>query len=210
MLKVFRAIAAAMLLAGVFLALKYAPPIAGPDGEYLGEAFRIVYFHVPSAWISFLMFFLSFAASIAYLVKRNERVDHYAAAFAEVGLVFATIVITTGPIWARAAWGTFWTWEPRLTSFLVLWLMYLGYAILRRTIAEKGVRARTSAVLSIVAFLDVPIVFFAIHLWGSVSHPKPGPDFFGDPAIRLTVQVNLAALLVTAGYFAAKRARIND
>ncbi|MEK8023088.1 MAG: cytochrome c biogenesis protein CcsA [Candidatus Hydrogenedentota bacterium] len=199
---------AAVMLAGVFLFLEYAPPMAGPDGEYLGEAFRIFYFHVPAAWVSFLMLFASFVASIGYLATRSARWDRWAAATAEVGWVYATIVITTGPIWARAAWGTYWTWEPRLTSFLVLWLMYLGYILLRSSIDDPERRARFAAVLSIIAFLDVPIVFFSVKIWGAIGHPVPNIGFFRDPVIRTTFLANVFAFLLAAVHLAAKRARL--
>ena len=200
-----RHVAAASLLAGIFMSLGYAPPMAGPDGTPLGDAFRIFYFHVPAAWISFLCLFVSFVAACGYLRNRSPRWDALSAATAEAGWIFASIVITTGPIWGRAAWGSYWTWEPRLTSFLVLWLMYLGYLFLRTAIDDPEKRARYSAVLSIVAFLDVPVVFFSIKIWGAIGHPTSGGGFFSDPAIRNTVFANTAAFLILAFYFARKR-----
>lgn len=208
-MKILRAVSYLGLFAGVFLFLAYAPPMAGPEGEYLGESFRIFYFHVPSAWISFLLFFGSFASSITYLATRSERWDRLANACTEVGWIFATIVLITGPIWARAAWGVWWNWEPRLTSFLVLWLLYLGYLVLRRTIDDREKSARVSAALSIIAFLDVPIIIFAIHIWGSVGHPTPSGEFFKDPAIRFTIQANFAALALMAAYLTTKRCTSN-
>lgn len=201
---------AAMLLGGIFLFLEYAPPMAGPDGEYLGEAFRIFYFHVPAAWVSFVMLFASFVASIVYLATRSPRWDRGAAACAEVGWIYATIVITTGPIWARAAWGTYWTWEPRLTSFLILWLMYLGYILLRSSIDDPERRARFAAVLAIVAFLDVPIVFFSVKIWGAIGHPVPNIGFFRDPVIRNTFVFNIIAFQAAAIHLASKRAVIEE
>lgn len=199
-------ISAALLLAGVFMFMGYAPPMADSEGQYLGEAFRIFYFHVPSAWVCFVALFVSFVLSIAYLINRKPGCDRYAAACAEVGWVLATIVITTGPIWARAAWGRYWTGEPRLMSFLILWLLYLGYIVLRGSIEDRERRARYCAVLSILGFLDVPIIFFAIKIWGQLSHPMPNIGFFRDPNIFIPLLVNIAAILVTAFYLVMKRA----
>lgn len=187
------------------MALGYAPPMMGPDGTPLGEAFRIFYFHVPAAWMSFLFLFVSFVSSLMFLARRRLVDDARAAAAAEVGWVFASIVITTGPIWGRAAWGSYWTWEPRLTSFLVLWLMYLGYLIMRAAIDDPERRARYAAVLSVIAFLDVPIVFFAIKLWGAIGHPTSGGGFFQDHAIRNSVFANTTAFLILGTYFLRKR-----
>jgi heme exporter protein C len=203
-----RAITAFLLLAGVFFTLGVAPPMAGPDGVYLGEAFRIFYFHVPAAWCSFLSLFVSFVASIGYLWKRTPGWDAVAVAGAEVGWVLAGIVITTGPIWGKAAWGAWWIWEPRLTSFLVLWLLYLGYLVLRKAIEEPDRRARYAAILSIIAFLDVPIIYFSIRLWGSIGHPAPGGGFLQDPVIRTVLLANVAAFMTATGYFIARRAAL--
>lgn len=207
--QVLRAATAVSLVIGIFMFLSYAPPMAGPDGESLGEAFRIFYFHVPSAWVSFLALFLSFVASAVYLVKRTRRWDRIAAASTEVGWVFATIVIITGPLWAKAAWGAYWTWEPRLTSFLVLWLLYLSYLFLRLSIEDPSRRSRYCAILSIVAFLDVPLIFYSIKLWGSIGHPPPNYGFFRDPVIRTAVLTNTAAFTLTMIYLIRKRMEVD-
>lgn len=196
---------AILLLAGVFALLGYAPPIYDAEGNYLGESFRIFFIHVPAAWTSFVTFFGCFVFSGIYLIKRKPGYDVIAAASAEVGFVFASIVLVTGPIWARAAWGTFWTWEPRLTTMLILWLLYLGYLLLRYSLDPGSRRAVVSSVLGIFAFLDVPLVMFAIHLWGAKSHPTPGVGFFEDPRLAGVVYLNFIAFLTTAAFFVAKR-----
>lgn len=202
---VHRGIAVAALLAGIFMLLGYAPPIIGPDGAYLGESFRIFFFHVPAAWVSFLLFFAGGVYAGLYLWKRGEEFDRSSAAAVEVGWVFATIVIVTGPIWAKAAWGVYWTWEPRLTSFLILWLSYLGYLVLRQAIEEPEKRALFSSALAIVSFLNIPLVIFSIRIWGAKGHPSPGGGYFADPALRVTIFANIAAFLLTAAYLFRKR-----
>ena len=135
------------------------------------EVQKIFYFHVSSAFTSFLAFAVTCVCSIIYLVKRNFKADLIAANSAELGLVFATIVLTTGPIWAKSSWNTWWNWEPRLTSTLILWLTYAGYFILSNS-ASSAQKKRFSAVFGIVAFLNVPIVYYSVKLWQSSSlHP---------------------------------------
>ncbi|MEK7752238.1 MAG: cytochrome c biogenesis protein CcsA, partial [Acidobacteriota bacterium] len=143
-----------------------------PDEAAQGAIFRIIFFHVPAAWTSFLCFFAAFVCSILYLAKRNLRYDAVALAATEVSLAFAAGNLITGMIWGRIIWGIWWTWDARLTSMLICWLLYAGYLMLRRAVEEPSQRARISAVLSIFAFVDVPIVFFSIKWWRT-QHPQP-------------------------------------
>lgn len=207
---VLQRLLAIAMVGGLFMALSYAPPMMGPDGVPLGEAFRIFYFHVPAAWTASLLFLASFIASIGYLSTRNPRWDFAGGACAEVGWVMSTIVLTTGPIWGRAAWGHYWTWEPRLTSFLILWLMYGGYLVLRNSIDDPGKRARYSSVLSIVSFINVPIVFLAIKMWGSIGHPKSGGGFFSDPNIRNALLANVIVYLFAAIYLVRRKMEVQS
>ncbi len=201
-------VAWAAAAAGVWMLLFYAPPLINPaTREPLGEAFRIFFFHVPAAWVTGVALLGSFLCSIVYLVRRTAAWDYWAAALAETGWILSTIVLISGPIWAKAAWGTYWTWEPRLTSFLVLWILYLAYLMLRNGIDDPEKRARYSAVLGIVAFLDIPLIFFSIKLWGSIGHPPPNYGFFKDPLIRNTILANTGAFLLLAAHFASSRAR---
>ena len=134
------------------------------------EVQKIFYFHVSSAFTVFLAFGVTCVCSVLYLIKRQEKFDLLAVASAELGIVFCTIVLTTGPIWAKYAWNTWWNWEPRLTSTLILWLMYIGYFILRSALPDEKKRVY-SAVLGILAYLDVPIVYFSVELWKDKLHP---------------------------------------
>ena len=125
-----------------------------PTEKTMGVVQRIFYFHVPVAWVSFLAFFVIFIGSIFYLWKRDEKWDMLAHSSGEVGFVFTTLVLTTGPIWAKPAWGTWWTWDVRLTSALVLWFIYLAYLMVRSFTADEERGARFAAVVGIVGFVD--------------------------------------------------------
>ncbi len=150
---------------GFYMALWYAP-----QEKTMGDAQRIFYFHVPSAWIGFLAFFVVFVASILFLWKRERKWDALALSAAEIGVVFITLVLLTGPLWAKKAWGAFWVWDARLTTSLILWMIYIGYLMLRST-AETERRARFAAVLAIVGFLDVPLIYISVQLWRTM-HPQ--------------------------------------
>ncbi len=143
-----------------------------PSDVSQGVAQRIFYYHVPTAWVSFLGFAISLVYSVLYLRKRNLRHDSLAAAYAIAGWVFTTGVIITGPLWAKPIWGDFWNWsDQRLISFFILWLAYAGYLLMRTGMPDPHKRARFSAVLAIVAFIDVPLVYLAIRIWNTPSHP---------------------------------------
>jgi len=143
-----------------------------PDEINQGAIYRIIYVHVPAAITSFTCFFGAMVAGALFLIRGDMRYDAVAAAATEVGLVFATVNLVTGSIWARIIWGIWWTWDARLTSMFVCWLLYAGYLMLRRAIDEPGQRARLSAVLSIFAFTDVIIVWKSIEWWRT-QHPAP-------------------------------------
>jgi heme exporter protein C len=150
---------------GLYMALFYAPM-----ERTMGDVQRIFYFHVPSAWIGFLAFFIVFVASVLFLWKRERKWDALALSAAEIGVVFTTLVLLTGPLWAKKAWGAFWVWDARLTTTLILWMIYIGYLMLRST-AESERRARFAAVLGIVGALDVPIIYFSVEIWRT-QHPE--------------------------------------
>ena len=143
-----------------------------PDEVQQGAIFRIIFFHVPAAWTAFLGFFVAIIVSVLYLVSRNLKYDAIAVAVTEVSLAFGAANLVSGMIWGRQIWGIWWTWDPRLTSMLVCEMLYAGYLMLRRAIDDPTQRARISAVLSIFAFVDVPIVFFSIKWWRT-QHPQP-------------------------------------
>ena len=154
------------------IASAYASFYIAPEERTMGVIQRIFYFHVASAWAGFTAFFLCFLGNLLYVWKRQQKYDWLGVSGAEVGLAFTTVVLITGPIWAHPVWGIWWTWDARLTSTFVLWLLYVSYLLLRTLVEEPDRRALLSSLFGIFAFLDVPLVFGAIRWWRT-QHPQP-------------------------------------
>ncbi len=202
-------LAGLLMLADLYLMLMVAPTDA-----VLGHVQRIFYFHVPIAVMSFLAFFVVFLASVVFLVRRNPVWDRLAHASAEVGVVFVTLALITGVIWARPIWNTWWTWEPRLTTTLILWLIYVSYLMIRSYAPSRRQGEIYAAVVGIVGFIDVPIVYFSVIWWRSI-HPSPvvGP-LAGVGALNSTMLAVLLfsflTFLVFFAYLVAERMAIMD
>ncbi len=181
----------ALMVAALCMVFVYVP-----TEKHTGIIQRIFYFHVPVAWVSFLAFFITFLSSILYLWKREIKWDAIACASVEVGVIFTTLVLITGPIWAKPVWGIWWTWDARLTTSLVLWLIYIAYLLVRSFATEPARAARYSAVIGIVGFIDVPIVFITVNLWRT-QHPT-AIIFEGGltPPMLMTLLVCIAAFTV--------------
>jgi heme exporter protein C len=165
----------AVVGAGVVLLLvaaAYASFFIAPTERTMGVIQRIFYLHVPSAWAGMTAFLICFVANLQYVLGRKQKWDWIGVSAAEVGLAFTTVVLITGPIWAHRVWGIWWTWDARLTSTFVLWLLYVAYLTLRNMMEELERRALMSAIFGIFAFLDVPLVFGAIRWWRT-QHPQP-------------------------------------
>lgn len=143
--------------------------IYAPVEKTMGIIQKIFYIHVPSAFLAYLAFFITFIASIIYLLRKDSRWDTVAHCAVETGVIFCSIVLITGPIWAKPIWNVWWTWDPRLTTTLILWFTYVAYLMLRRSVKENQ-RANLSAVFGIIGFINVPITFFSIRLWRTI-HP---------------------------------------
>lgn len=173
---------------------------------------RIMYFHVPCAWVAFFAFFIVFFCSVLFLWRREREWDIYAHASAEIGMLFCSLVLITGPIWAKPIWGVWWTWDPRLTLTLVLWLIYAAYLMLRLQTAEGSARAKYCAVVGIVGALDIPLIHFSVLWWGS-QHPAPkiitseGLGSGIDTSMGITLLVALGAF--TLVYFLLMSLRVN-
>ena len=171
-----------------------------------GAAQKILYVHAPAAWVGFLAFFLVAVAGGLYLGLRDERFDRFAESSAEVGLLFTTVVLVTGPIWAKPVWGTWWQWEPRLTSTLFLWFIYAGYHVLRRSLDDHVMRARYASVLGILGALLIPFVHLSVYLYDRGLHPKPvvgSPDAIaamGTSDATMPPEM-LTTLLIAVGAF---------
>jgi len=161
-----------------------------------GIAQRIFYVHVPAAWTTFLAFGISALTSAMYLWLRDERLDRVAVSAAEGGMVFGAIMLTTGPLWGKIAWGTYWTWEPRLTLTLLLWFIFLGYFMVRSATDNPEKGKRFAAVVAIVGALDIPFIHLSV-IWFRSLHPEPvvvKPDGPSLPSDMLTLL--LASLAV--------------
>jgi|SRR5688572_2334245 heme exporter protein C len=177
------------------LALKFTPIEASQ-----GAAQKIFYLHVPAAWGALISFSLCGVASAAYLFLYEARVDRFAASSAEVGLAFSAVMLTTGPIWGKPIWGTWWDWDPRLTLTLLLFLLFLGYGALRSAIPDARERARYSAVVGIMALVLVPFIHLSVYLYRTI-HPKPvvlrpeGPALPPEMLRTLLVSVAVFTLL---------------
>ncbi len=159
----------ALLYPAMVLTL-YCAFIFAPTEAVMGEVQRIFYFHISVDWISFLAFFVLFIFSIAYLATGDRKFDIWASSSGEIGVLFATLVLVTGSIWAKPVWNTWWTWDPRLTTFLILWLIYVAYLLLRANMPESDKKYKLSAVFGILGFIDVPIVWMSIRWWRTI-HP---------------------------------------
>ena len=189
-------------LGGTAVALILAATVAigllgVPADRLQGDVQRIMYVHVPAAWLAYLAFFVTLVGSLGYLIRRDLRFDRLAAASAELGLLFTGAAIVSGSIWGKATWGIWWDWDPRLTTTAVMFVVYAGYVLLRGSIVERTRRARLAAVLGIVGFANVPIVHFSV-LWWRGLHQAPTVLRPGSPTIA---PVLLAVLLANVVAF---------
>jgi heme exporter protein C len=196
---------AATMLAAFYFIFLYAE-----IEKTMGAVQKIFYMHVPSAWVAFLAFFVTFVFSILFLIKRKRIFDTYAYVSAEIGVVFTIIVLTTGPIWAKSSWNTWWAWEPRLTTTLILFFLFVAYLMVRQMDGVWDKKARLAAVFGIIGFADVPIVFFAIRWWQSKFHPivfGDGPSQQGGgiaPSMLVALLVTIAAFTFLYAYLLHK------
>jgi heme exporter protein C len=171
----------------------YSALVLAPTEQTMGDVQRIFYYHVPSAWTAFILFSINFVASLIYLIRRSAKADIVALVSAELGVVFCTVVLVTGPIWARPVWGIWWTWDIRLTTTLVLWLIYVAYLMLRR-FSSGSQTPLMAAVLAIFGALDVPLVYFSIWFFRT-QHPSPviGGGGSLDPRMAHVLLINWLA-----------------
>ena len=173
-----------------------------------GPAQKIFYIHAPAAWVAFMAFGLVAIASVLYLWLREDRLERIAESSAEVGVVFTTVVLTTGPLWGRPVWGTYWTWDARLTLTLFLWFIYVAYLVMRGALDDRAMRARYSAVLGILGALLIPFIHLSVYLFRTL-HPRPivmkpsAPSLPGEMLTTLLIAFASFTLL----YIALLRAR---
>src|SRR5881628_2116489 len=185
--------------------------VAVPTVREMGIFQRIFFFHVASAWVAFLGFFLVAGASAVYLWNGARTADRLAEAAAEVGVLFCTLVLVTGPLWARPVWGVWWTWDPRLTMTVILWAVYASYLMLRAFGGEDEAVQRYAAVLGIVGVLDIPLIMVSVRLLRGI-HPavitrNEGGSGLVDPWMRVGLVVSALALVLLAAWLIALRMR---
>ena len=189
----------------------YEALVGAPTEQTMGEVQRIFYYHVPSAWTAFILFFVNFGASVYYLIKRCAAADIVALVSAEVGVVFCTVVLVTGPIWARPVWGIWWApGDIRLTSTLVLWLIYVSYLVLRR-FSSSGQTPTLAAALAVLGALCVPFVYFSIWFFRT-QHPQPVMGGGGsiDPRMLHVLLINWLAFSCFAFLVCWSRYRLEN
>ena len=193
------------------LALWVSPADAQQD-----DAVRLLYLHVPTAWIAYLAFFVTAIASILWLVPRTRRTewDLLAGASAEVGVIFTGLTLVLGALWGRPVWGVWWEWDARLTTTAILFFLYLGYLALRRTGATADERGKRCAIAALIAFVDVPIVHFSVTWWqtlhqtGTVFNPEMDAEIHGSMAFTLVFSV--AAFTLLYAYLVRLRLRVAE
>jgi heme exporter protein C len=196
-----------IIIAGILFGVAiYTVFIFAPTERIMGPIQKIFYFHLSCALTAFVSFFTAFICGILYLVQKKNKWDILGAASVEIGLVFTTLVLVTGVLWGRPVWNTWWTWDPRLTTSLILWFIYASYFILRTSVERQDKRAVYCAVMAIVGFIDVPIVFLSARLWRTI-HPvviRAG-SIDMDPAMIIALIISLAAFLVLWGLILYQR-----
>jgi heme exporter protein C len=195
------------VLVGLYLAFLYAPTDA-----LQGDVQRIMYIHVPTAWVAFFAFFVVFVSSLVYLWKRLPEADRLAYASAEIGVLFTALTLIDGSIWGKPTWGTWWTWDARLTTTAILFVIYVGYLMLRSFVDEPDRRARLAALVGIVGFIDVPIIYMSV-LWFRTLHQPPSIQRGGasmPETMLFTLLFNFGAYTLVYLFFLVKRVRIES
>ena len=204
--RVLGVLAAAALAAGLVMGMGVAPRELTQ-----GNVQRIMYVHVPAAWVAYLAFGVVFVASIAYLATRAPAADRIGHASAEAGVAFTGVAIAAGSIWGKPTWGTWWTWDARLTTTAILFVIYLGYLLLRGMVDDHERGARYAAVVGITGALDIPLVHFSVLWWRTLHQPpsvgRPQASAM-DPIILTALLVNVAAFTLLYLYFVAKGVRV--
>jgi heme exporter protein C len=195
------------VLIGLYLAFVYAP------ADILqGDVQRIMYIHVPTAWVAFFAFFVVFVSSLVYLWKRLPEADRVAHASAEIGVLFTTLTLIEGSIWGKPTWGVWWTWDARLTTTALLFVIYVGYLMLRSFVEESERRARLAALVGIVGFIDVPIIYMSV-LWFRTLHQPPSIQRGGasmPDSMLFTLLFNFGAYTLVYLFFLVKRVRLES
>lgn len=200
-LRIYGWVALAFFVAAQVIAFRIAPP----DRD-MGDLVKILFVHVPGAWTAFIAFTCVFVASIMYLAKRDLKHDLFAAASAEIGTVFTALSLALGSIWGRPTWGVYWTWDPRILTYTVLLLIFISYLALRSFTEDEERRARWSAAVGILGFLNVPIVYMSVKWWRTLHQMQSTPSTVA-PVYVLGLRLNAFAFLFVFLYFVIARYR---
>lgn len=198
--------ALALIAAGLWFSLVQSPP----DYQQ-GETIRIMYVHVPSAWLALALYFAMGAASFVYFIWRHNLADVAAASIAPIGAAFAALCLITGAIWGKPTWGAWWVWDARLTSMLIQFLLFLGYIALRAAIEDERLAARSAAILAMAGLVNLPIVRFSVEWWDGILHQgatvfrADGPDIHGSQLLPLALMA--AGFTLLAGWMVLYRMR---
>jgi len=194
---------------GISLAIAFALAMVSPADSVQQNLVRIMYVHVPSAWLAYLAFFVTFIGSIAYLMTRNLKWDRIAAASAEIGVYFTGLAIAIGMTWAKPTWGVWWTWDARLTLTAIMFFVYLGYLALRRTTEDPVLRAGRAAVLGVLGAIQIPIVHFSVIWWRTLHQPpslvRPDGPAIQDPLMLAALIGGVVAFTVVYASLMVKR-----
>ena len=206
--KILGLTALALMVIGSYLGLVWSPP----DVDQ-GDAMRILYMHVPTIWTAYLAFFIVLVAGILYLWKRDLKWDRLAGSAGELGVLLTALTLAVGSVWAKPVWGVWWTWDPRLTTTAILFVIYAGYLMLRTLAADPISRAKTSAVVGIVGFLDIPIVHMSVLWWRSLHQaPTVLQANAGNPPLdarmEIALFVNVIAFTVLFVFLLGQRLKL--
>ena len=206
LLMILNVLATLAILTSLYLVFVWVP-----TERTMGVIQRVFYFHVPSAWVAFLAFAVAAVSGLLFLTRRQDRWDRVEVASIELGIVFSTVALITGSIWARPIWNTWWTWDPRLTTTLVMWIYYVASLLLRQTVDNPERGARFGAVLAAVGFINVPLVFLTIRLWRTI-HPVlfTSEGFALAPEMLLTLVVSLCAFTLLYACLLIVRVRVES
>ncbi len=197
----------AVLLVAFFGVAQYWALFIAPPERMMGDVYRILFVHVSAAWMAMVLFFLSFVGSLGFLIRKQPAWDRFSLSAAEIGVVLTGLVLCLGSLWGRPTWGVWWTWDPRLTTTLLLFIMYCGYLILRRLIEDPERRSKVAASVGLLIFLNVPIVYMSVKWWRSLHQVQSTPSTMA-PEMVLPLRLNALALLGLGILFLVIRMRL--
>ena len=195
-------VALALLLVGSFVGL-----FVVPADSMQGDIQRLMYVHVPAAWLAFMSFFVVFLMSVLYLIQRDLRWDRVAQSSAEIGVVFTVLTLALGSMWGKPTWGVWWAWDARLTATAIMLAIYVGYLAIRSFADDPDKRARWAAIVGIIGFANVPIVYLSVIWWRTLHQPPSSPRSV-SPEILWTLMFNLAAFTLVYIYLMMRRIRL--